>query len=97
MVNSHNPKNQVTFYSTLTTLKKQHQMDSAFSVIGVKMTLSVRSRTYQPEAFEPSGPGLGLGSKDSFCFVYFLFSFHPLERTSDSVIQVPYIRQKGPG
>jgi len=28
--NSHNPKNQVTFYSTLTTLKKQHQMEMFF-------------------------------------------------------------------
>jgi len=37
-----------------------------------------RSRPYQPEAFGPSGPGLGLGIKNSSYFGRVLFRFHPL-------------------
>ena len=37
-----------------------------------------RSRLYQPEAFAPSGPGLGLSTMNNFCFFPFFLSSHPL-------------------
>jgi len=36
-----------------------------------------RSRLYQYEAFGPSGPGLGLSTRNNFCFFPFYFSDHP--------------------
>jgi len=37
-----------------------------------------RSRLYQPEAFGPSDPGLGLSTRHNFCFFPFFLSSHPL-------------------
>jgi len=40
-----------------------------------------RSRLYQPEACGPSGPGLGLSTRNNFCFFPFFLSAHPLPLT----------------
>ena len=40
-----------------------------------------RSRLYQPEAFGPSGPGLGLSTRNNFCFFPFFLCSHPLPGT----------------